>query len=189
MRHSMASEWPRPWYSVLWAPWRMKYLKTAGGGGGSCVFCIAPSLDDKASLIVYRGEKAYVILNKYPYNTGHVMIVPYRHVPSIVDLDRGEIEEIALLVNASIEALNEVYKPHGFNVGINIGEAAGAGIAGHVHVHVVPRWRGDANFMVTVGATKVLPEMLEDTYKRVKPALANAVRRVQRRWRESTTSS
>lgn len=180
--------WPKPWFSVLWAPWRMKYLKAAEGERASCVFCEAPSMRDEESLIVYRGEKAYVILNKYPYNNGHVMIVPYRHVPSLVDLRADELTEIAILVNASITALIEVYKPHGFNVGVNIGEAAGAGIAGHVHVHVVPRWRGDSNFMMTVGGTKVLPEMLKDTYKRLKPALANAVRRVQEEWRASTTS-
>ncbi len=184
----MAS-WPRPWYGVLWAPWRMKYLKGGGGPPGRCIFCDAPDMSDEEALIVYRGEKAYVILNKYPYNTGHVMVVPYRHVPSLVDLKEDELREIALLVNASILALQEAYKPHGFNVGVNIGEAAGAGIAGHVHVHVVPRWRGDANFMLTVGATKVLPEMLEDTYKKLKPLIANAVRRVQREWTASTTSS
>jgi len=185
------ASWPRPWYNVLWAPWRMRYITkaAAGGGGGGCVFCEAPSMSDEEALIVYRGRRAYVILNKYPYNTGHVMVVPYRHVPSLTDLTEEEALEVALLVNASILALTEVYKPHGFNVGVNIGEAAGAGIAGHVHVHVVPRWRGDANFMLTVGSTKVLPEALEDTYKKLKPVIADTVRRVQREWRASTTSS
>ena len=176
----MAHGWPTPWHNILWAPWRMLYIeKAAGGSGGGCVFCVAPGLDDEEALIIYRGRKSYVILNKFPYNTGHVMVVPYRHVPSLVDLDSEELAEIGMLVKASLIALQDVYKPHGFNVGVNIGEAAGAGIAGHVHVHVVPRWRGDANFMMTVGGTKVLPESLEDTYKKLKPALARAVRMVE----------
>ncbi len=172
-------EWPRPWYSVLFAPWRMAYIK-GGERREGCVFCTAPSLDDREALIVYRGGKAYVILNKYPYNTGHVMVVPYRHVPSLADLTMEELAEIGLLVKASIIALQEVYRPHGFNVGVNMGEAAGAGIAGHVHVHVLPRWVGDTNFTVITSATKVVPEALEDTWEKLRKVFPKAVERAAR---------
>ena len=163
--------WPEPWYRILWAPWRMQYIAKAGSSGESgCVFCAAPKMRDEDALIVYRAERSYVILNKYPYNTGHLMIVPYRHVASIEDLSDEELREMAMLVKKSLRVLREVYKPHGFNVGVNIGEAAGAGIAGHVHIHVVPRWRGDANFMLTTGGVKVMPESLDQTFKKVKGA-------------------
>ena len=171
----MAAGWPEPWYKVLWAPWRMKYIQSASESIGGCIFCIAPSMRDEEALIVYRGRRAYVILNKYPYNTGHLMIVPYRHVPSIEDLNSEELLEISEMIKASLKALREVYKPHGFNVGVNIGEAAGAGVAGHVHVHIVPRWKGDSNFMLTVGGVKVLPESLDATFKKVKPAIEKAL--------------
>ena len=171
----MAAGWPEPWYKVLWAPWRMKYIQSASESIEGCIFCIAPSMRDEEALIVYRGRRAYVILNKYPYNTGHLMIVPYRHVPSIEDLNSEELLEISEMIKASLKALREVYKPHGFNVGVNIGEAAGAGVAGHVHVHIVPRWKGDSNFMLTVGGVKVLPESLDATFKKVKPAIEKAL--------------
>ncbi|MCE4611024.1 MAG: HIT domain-containing protein [Desulfurococcales archaeon] len=167
--------WPEPWYRILWAPWRMKYIQSASETARGCIFCIAPSMSDEEALIVYRGRNAYIILNKYPYNTGHLMIVPYRHVPSLEDLNTEELLELSELVKASLKALREVYRPHGFNVGVNIGEAAGAGVAGHVHVHIVPRWRGDSNFMLTVGGVKVLPESLDATFKKVKPAIEKAL--------------
>ncbi len=169
--------WPRPWFRVLWAPWRMAYIKRASTGvQGECVFCDAPKLSDEEALILYRGEKAYVILNRYPYNSGHLMIVPYRHKPSIEEFDDSELLEMGRLVKASVKALRSEYGPHGFNIGANIGEAAGAGIAGHFHVHVVPRWRGDSNFMITTGGAKVIPESLDETLKRLKPAIRSAVR-------------
>ncbi|WP_131160567.1 HIT family protein [Aeropyrum pernix] len=169
--------WVKRWYSILWAPWRMKYIKQAGSREG-CVFCEAPSMgDDAKALIVYRGSLSYVILNKYPYNSGHIMVTPYRHVAELEDLTMDEIMEMAKLVRASVKALKRVYAPHGFNIGVNIGEAAGAGIAGHFHIHVVPRWRGDSNFMLTVGGTKVIPESLEDTFKKLKPAVEEEARK------------
>ncbi|MCE4600343.1 MAG: HIT domain-containing protein [Desulfurococcales archaeon] len=167
----------KPWYKILYAPWRMKYI-TGSERHEGCVFCKAPELDDKSALIVYRGRLSYVILNKYPYNSGHVMIVPYRHVSSIEDLTLPELAEMSLLVKATLKALREAYKPHGFNIGVNIGEAAGAGIAGHVHIHVLPRWCGDTNFTVMFSATKVVPEELEATYEKLKSILPGKVREV-----------
>ena len=143
-----------------------------------CVFCKAPEMDDKAGLIVYRGRLAYVILNKYPYNSGHIMVVPYRHVASIEDLTLAELAEMSLLVKAGLRALREIYKPHGFNIGVNIGEAAGAGIVGHVHIHILPRWCGDTNFTVMFSATKVVPEELNATYEKLKSTLPSKVREV-----------
>ncbi|MEM1873785.1 MAG: HIT domain-containing protein [Acidilobaceae archaeon] len=159
----------KPMFDILWAPWRLAYVqdaaKAAGrGGAGECLFCTAPQLRDEDSLIVYRGRLAYVILNKYPYNTGHLMIAPYRHVPSFEELTREEALEVFELLGLSLRALRRAFEPHGFNVGANIGEAAGAGVPGHVHIHVVPRWIGDSNFMLVVGRTKVLPQLLSDTW-------------------------
>lgn len=145
----------------------MEYIKGAERAQG-CVFCDAPELgDDAGALILHRGEHAYVILNKYPYNTGHLMIVPFRHHGGYESLTSAEHAEIAGLTSQSIQALNQVSAPHGFNLGVNQGSAAGAGIVGHVHMHVVPRWGGDTNFTFTVGGVKVLPEALDDTYAKL----------------------
>lgn len=155
---------------ILWAPWRLSYVKEAarntGGRSdrGECLFCLAPSLRDEEALIAYRGRSAYVILNKYPYNTGHLMIAPYRHVASLEDLSREEAMEVHELLSASIRALRRAFEPHGFNIGANIGEAAGAGVPGHFHIHVVPRWVGDSNFMLIVGKTKIIPQLLSETW-------------------------
>ncbi len=147
----------------------MKYIETHGKRTG-CVFCEAPrSKNLKEALVLYKGEKAYIILNKYPYNTAHTMIVPYRHVADFADLDREELFEISLMIKAVVRAIQEEYRPHGFNIGVNMGEAAGAGIAGHVHVHIVPRWCGDTNYTVIFGGVKILPETLDKTYDRLKP--------------------
>ncbi|MEB3778987.1 MAG: HIT domain-containing protein [Desulfurococcales archaeon] len=173
------SDWPRPWYRNLWAPWRMTYIK-GHDRSGECVFCRAPSLGESVeSLIVYRGVNAYVILNKFPYNSGHLMIVPYRHVPSIEDLTMDELSEIGMLVKASLRALRRVYKPHGFNIGVNIGEAAGAGIAEHVHVHVLPRWVGDTNFVTTFAGDKVIPQSLEEAWSSLRPVMREEVERIK----------
>ncbi len=156
----------------LWTPHRMAYIKGEGKPSGSrpedgCPFCRAPGLSDPEGLVVARGKSAYVVLNLYPYNSGHLLICPYRHVSDYTALDGDETAEVAALTQAGIRALGAAYGPQGFNVGMNLGGAAGAGIAAHLHQHIVPRWGGDANFMPVVGRTKVLPEMLEQTRARV----------------------
>lgn len=155
----------------LWTPWRMAYIKGEARAEG-CIFCDLPALDpskDRESLIVARGEQAFAILNKFPYNSGHVMIAPYRHVASYEDLRADEHADISALTSRTITALRAAYVPEGFNVGVNLGRAAGAGITDHVHVHVVPRWTGDTNYMTTVSETKVLPETLDETWLKLRP--------------------
>ncbi|MEB3760857.1 MAG: HIT domain-containing protein [Desulfurococcales archaeon] len=165
-------------YDILWAPWRMKYIESHGKRRG-CVFCEAPLAEDpKQALVLYKGKKAYIILNKYPYNTAHTMVVPYRHVSSILLLDKDELFEMSLMVKAVVKAITEVYKPHGFNIGINMGESAGAGIAEHIHIHVVPRWCGDTNYTLIIGGVKVLPETLDQTYEKLKPAVEKACKEI-----------
>ena len=151
----------------LWSPWRMKYV-TDTESPGSCVFCAAPGQEDgTANLIVHRGEKVYAILNRYPYTSGHLMVVPFAHVSSIELLTPEVRFDMIEMVNQAIIVLRKVYQPDGFNIGINMGEAAGAGIAEHAHIHVVPRWAGDTNFMSTTGETRVIPEDLAVTFKRI----------------------
>ncbi len=145
----------------LWAPHRLAYVTRAGGG--ECPFCEIPSLPDEDGLVVFRGESAYVVLNLYPYNPGHLMLVPYRHVADLTELTGAEQTEITELTRTAIEVLRRVSSPQGFNVGLNLGTAAGAGIAPHLHQHVVPRWGGDTNFMPVVGHTRVLPQLLTET--------------------------
>jgi ATP adenylyltransferase len=154
--------------NYLWSPWRMKYIENNMKVDG-CVFCDEPThLDCADNLIVYRGKAAFVILNRFPYTSGHLMIVPFEHQPSVELLPAETRAEIMELASRAVQVLQEVYSPQGFNLGMNIGVAAGAGIAEHVHLHVVPRWGGDTNFMSTLGSTRVLPESLEDTYRKVK---------------------
>ena|SRR5690349_14357150 len=154
----------------LWSPWRMTYIEKHEKEAG-CVFCNAQARTDSAeNLIAFRGKNAYVILNLFPYTSGHLMVVPFEHKASIEDLDAGIRTEMMELVNQCMGVLRKLYNPHGFNMGANIGEAAGAGVLGHVHIHIVPRWNGDTNFMTTLGSARVLPEFLEDTYRRVKEA-------------------
>ena len=151
----------------LWSPWRMKYIKENKSEEG-CVFCKELArLDGPENLIVFRGKFSFVILNRYPYTSGHLMILPFEHRSSIEDLDALTRTEIIELTNISIQVLREIYHPEGFNIGMNIGEAAGAGIAEHLHMHVVPRWQGDTNFMTSLGQTRVLPEALEETYSKI----------------------
>lgn len=134
-----------------------------------CVFCIAQGMEDGVeNLIAYRGERAYVILNRYPYTSGHLMVNPFVHVSTLEELDPETRAEMMELTSQCTTVLTNIYKPQGFNVGVNMGVAAGAGVPGHVHIHIVPRWRGDTNFMSSVGETRVLPEALEATYERVK---------------------
>jgi ATP adenylyltransferase len=156
----------------LWSPWRMTYIQE-DKKSKSCVFCHAIAHpDDPQSLVVHLGEQAYVIVNRYPYTSGHLMVVPKVHVPSIEDLDPDIRAEMMELTTLCMQLLRQVYQPQGFNVGLNIGSAAGAGIEEHVHMHIVPRWGGDTNFMASLGQTRVLPETLEDTHQRLCAAWA-----------------
>lgn len=161
----------------LWAPWRMSYIEelTRKNEEKSCLFCrvisVSPDYDEE-NLVVYRGEKTFVMLNKYPYNNGHLMVVPKRHVPSIEDLNDDELLELAKTINLMIRALKIAYNPDAFNIGANIGRDAGAGIEEHFHVHIVPRWRGDTNFMPVIADTKVIPQLLQDSYKSIKNILS-----------------
>ena len=154
----------------LWTPWRMAYVSGTSGEADACFLCAAADADDDAAArVLYRGERALVIMNAFPYNTGHLMVAPVRHVAALSELDAAERTELMELTNRSCEVVTTAMAPHGFNIGMNIGEVAGAGVPGHVHVHVVPRWGGDTNFMPVVGDTKVLPETLDGTYAKLKP--------------------
>ncbi len=151
----------------LWAAWRMKYISNAAKETG-CVFCNAlKKPDNDQNLVVLRRTHSFLILNKYPYTSGHIMVAPLAHQASLELLDAPTRSEMMELVSQALVVLRSIYNPHGFNVGINIGEAAGAGVPGHVHIHVVPRWNGDTNFMSTVGEVRVLPETLEETHRRI----------------------
>ncbi len=160
---------------ILWAPWRMKYVQdTLQPRRDECIFCVAAKAEeDEKYYVVYRSKHSYAILNKYPYNTGHVMVVPYKHVACITALEDSELLDLSKTITVAIRALREAFRPDGFNVGANIGRDAGAGIEDHFHVHIVPRWRGDTNFMPIVSETKVLPQLLDDTYRILKKAFSN----------------
>jgi len=167
-------------FERLWMPHRMAYIKGGTQAHGqtesgesaeeTCPFCRAPSLPDDEGLVVARGELVFAVLNLYPYNGGHVMVCPYRHVADYTDLTVIEAAEAADHTQRAIRALRAASGAHGFNVGMNLGSVAGAGIAGHLHQHIVPRWGGDTNFMPVVGRTKVLPELLADTRKLIAEA-------------------
>ncbi|MGC9012153.1 HIT family protein [Thermogladius sp.] len=152
---------------ILWSPWRYQYVKTAAGAQ-ECLFCKLQSARDDEAYIVYRGRFNFVVLNTFPYNTGHVMVAPYRHVDSLEKMSDEELLELMQLVNKSMAAIRKSLNPEGFNIGVNIGRPAGAGVPGHVHVHVVPRWTGDSNFMPVVAETKTLPMALSEVYKLLK---------------------
>jgi ATP adenylyltransferase len=149
----------------LWSPWRYKYVSAASPGSG-CIFC-DKSNDD---LIVFRGVYNFVLLNLFPYTGGHMMVVPYRHIATLQEADPETITELMHLTRQSEINLRKVYNPPGLNIGMNIGAAAGAGIAGHIHMHVLPRWLGDVNFMTTIGETRVLPEDLKTTHEKLSQA-------------------
>src|SRR5258706_126511 len=154
----------------LWTAWRYQYIKGAHEQTG-CVFCEKPKLDDdRAALIVHRGEHCYVILNAFPYTSGHAMVVPFAHLDTLGKLPKPAGDEMMALCQRMEGVLGELYRPEGVNVGMNIGRAAGAGVAGHIHMHVLPRWTGDTNFMSAVSETRVLPEALETTWERMKAA-------------------
>lgn len=155
----------------LWAPWRLQYV--IGPRTEGCIFCAAAAGgDDAQSLVVHRGAHAFVIMNLFPYNSGHVMVVPYRHLARLSELTDAEGLELTRLVDLSIRAQEAALQPEGTNVGMNLGRGAGAGIDDHLHVHVVPRWVGDTNFMPVLGDLKVIPEHLEATYRRLKESFA-----------------
>ncbi|MGH9721212.1 MAG: HIT family protein [Bryobacteraceae bacterium] len=154
----------------LWSPWRYRYVSKAGPSA-ECIFCSKASVArDAENLVVHRAGRNFVILNLYPYTSGHLMIAPYEHVATLGEAADGTIEEMMRLTRSAEQYLREIYKPEGMNIGMNLGHCAGAGVAGHIHMHVVPRWIGDANFMTTVGETRVLPESLEDAYAKLSAA-------------------
>jgi ATP adenylyltransferase len=155
----------------LWTPWRYAYVTTAEKSSG-CIFCELPKLgDDAQAHIVYRAQHCYVVLNAYPYTPGHVMVVPFQHLDELQKLPSAAAHEMIELTQRLESALRQLYSPDGLNLGMNIGKAAGAGVAGHIHMHVLPRWVADANFVSVIGETRVLPETLEVTYKRIRGAL------------------
>lgn len=154
----------------IWSPWRMKYIRSNRREHG-CVFCNALEQEDGlANLVVHRGESAFVILNRFPYTSGHLMVLPFDHQATLHGLEVKTRAEMMELVVCAMQVLETIYQPEGYNVGANIGAAAGAGIEEHVHLHIVPRWSGDTNFMSSLGETRVLPESLEETYQHVKQA-------------------
>jgi ATP adenylyltransferase len=154
----------------LWSPWRYQYVQKGVRASG-CIFCeAAASQKDEENFLVYRGRDNFILLNLYPYTTGHLMIVPYEHVNTLELASQGALEEMMLLAQASQKHLREIYKAPGYNLGMNLGESAGAGIAGHIHLHVLPRWLGDTSFITSVAETRVLPEDLPVTWRKLKDA-------------------
>lgn len=159
---------------TLWTPWRYAYIKSGSGEmenhQDSCVFCSLQddAADDASRFILHRARSNFVVLNIFPYISGHLLVVPYSHISELDELPKEVTDEMMDLTKRCQTILRDVYHPHGFNVGINLGRAAGAGIAGHVHLHIMPRWTGDSNFMTTVGDTRVIPEDLSSTYEKLK---------------------
>jgi ATP adenylyltransferase len=153
----------------LWAPWRLEYVQAADEQPG-CVFCLARDGDDEERLVVGRGERAFAVLNKFPYASGHLMVAPDRHVGNFGELDVDEVVEIHRLATSGLDALRETFGPDGYNLGWNLGRVAGAGVVEHVHLHVVPRWAGDTNFMPVLADVKVLPEHLAETRRKLAAA-------------------
>ena len=153
----------------LWTPWRMAYLRGETPPTDDCLFCGLPKLGDSMAHIVHRGQFAYIVLNRYPYNNGHLMVVPFEHESSLEGVADSALAELMTLSRLSVRVLREAYGPDGFNLGMNIGESAGAGVAGHVHLHVVPRWSGDTNYITTTAGTRVIAEWMDQTYQRLRP--------------------
>jgi ATP adenylyltransferase len=156
----------------IWAPWRLEYVKDASKDSEQeCIFCVKPAADDdQANLIVHRGELCFVILNLFPYTNGHMMVAPYEHVATLPELDAKTTAEMMALAQRAMRGLEDVYEPHGYNVGFNQGRVAGAGVEHHIHMHVVPRWGGDTNFMPVLADTRVMPQSLEDSYAALRGA-------------------
>ena len=156
----------------LWSPWRYQYV-SAGAPASECIFCEkAAQNNDAENFVVWRGRRNFVLLNLYPYTTGHLMVAPYEHVPLLEEAAEETAIELMLITRRAQKHLREVYRPEGLNLGMNLGKAAGAGIAGHIHMHVLPRWTADANFMTTVAETRIIPEDLKVTYEKLTRAFA-----------------
>ncbi len=157
----------------IWAPWRLEYVKDAAKDNeDECIFCAKPAADDdEANLIVHRGERCFVILNLFPYTNGHLMVAPYEHCGALQDLDVETIAEMMALAQGAMRRLEDVYSPHGYNVGFNQGRIAGAGFESHIHMHVVPRWGGDTNFMPVLADTRVMPQTPQQTYEALRGGL------------------
>jgi ATP adenylyltransferase len=154
----------------LWTPWRRAFVEGGERRSGECFLCAIPAEhDDRANLLLLRGAGAYVLMNLYPYNNGHLLIAPYLHHGDLATLEPGIAAEVMTLTQRSVDVLQRAYRPDAFNVGMNLGQAAGAGAPDHLHMHAVPRWNGDTSFMPVLGDTKVLPETLEETYERLRP--------------------
>ncbi len=156
----------------IWAPWRLSYVKDASKDNEEeCIFCAKPAQDDdEANLIVHRGERSFVILNLFPYTNGHLMVAPYAHLGRLQELGSETLAEMMALAQRGMDRLEQVYDPHGYNVGFNQGRVAGAGVEHHIHMHVVPRWGGDTNFMPVIADTKVMPQSIEQSYEALKGA-------------------
>ena len=159
----------------LYTPWRLAYVTEASIVTPECIFCAALAAGDRETLIIHRGRRTFVILNKFPYNNGHVMVVPERHAGHLSELEIDELHELMELTQTAERALTATYGPHGFNMGLNLGKPAGAGVLNHLHMHVVPRWNGDTNFMAVVGETRVLPEDLPATAARLRDAFTRVL--------------
>ena len=152
----------------IWSPWRMDYIKNRSDSN-ECPFCLALSISEEGeSLIVHRGKDSFVMLNRYPYTSGHLMVLPFAHQENLAELDQETRGEMMEFIQQACSVLGEIYRPDGFNVGLNLGSAAGAGLPKHLHWHIVPRWQGDTNYMTTVGGVRVIPEALEDTLEKVR---------------------
>ena len=151
----------------IWAPWRLAYVKDAAKDAEEgCIFCAKPAAeDDRTNLIVHRGERCFVILNKFPYTNGHLMVAPYEHIGALPEIDAETTAEMMALAQQAMRVLEQRYSPHGYNVGFNQGRVAGAGFEHHIHMHVVPRWGGDTNFMPVLADTRVMPQTLEESYE------------------------
>jgi ATP adenylyltransferase len=161
----------------LWAPWRLAFIENADHGSG-CIFCEKPALkQDAKTFILWRGRHAFVLMNIYPYNNGHLLIAPYRHIAGIEDLPKPVVLDMMLLVQRAVRAVRRAYAPEGFNIGINQGRVAGAGIEHHLHLHLVPRWGADTNFMPLLAETRVLPQHLKASYRRLRAAFAGGAGR------------
>ncbi|MGE5569203.1 MAG: HIT family protein [Rhodospirillales bacterium] len=153
----------------LWSPWRYKYVSQAAATD-ACIFCAAAAGNDEETLVIHRAEHNFVVLNRFPYTSGHLMIAPYRHVAALCEADQETVAEMMLLAREAEKHLRALYRPDGLNAGMNLGECAGAGVAGHIHMHVLPRWCGDSNFMTVIGETRVMPEELTTTWTRLREA-------------------